>query len=89
MTHSHDISEGAAMSVGLIAGIVTAVLLILLVGGVLIARPLVQDSGPRPGPLATQPASGGAPSQGGGTSAPAETRTPGGGGAAPGTTPQR
>ncbi len=89
MAHTHDTSEGAAMSAGLVAGIVIAVLLILLLGGVFVARPLLQDSGPRPGPVATQPAGGGAPSQGGGTSSPTETRTPGGGSGTPAATPQR
>lgn len=83
MAYTHDTSEGAAMSAGLIAWIVLAVLLILLLGGVFIARPLLRDSSPGPAPVATQPAGGGAPggatpgSGGGGSSpSPAAIRTP-------------
>lgn len=83
MAYTHDTSEGAAMSAGLIAWIVLAVLLILLLGGVFIARPLLRDSSPGPAPVATQPAGGGAPGgatpgSGGGGSSPslAATRTP-------------
>lgn len=93
MAHTHDSSEGAAMGIGLIAGIVIAVLLVLLLGGVLIARPLLQDSGPRPGSVATQPAggaSGATPAQGGGVPSPAGTRSSGAGGETPATmTPSR
>jgi hypothetical protein len=55
MAHPHGTSEGAAMSAGLIAGTAIAVLLVLL-GGVFIARPLLRDSSPGPAPVTTQPA---------------------------------